>query len=165
MKEKQQQNIEKFIEIVKDVRICMMITIEKNAEYLSSRPMAVSSISEDGAMWFFTKASSHKVEEINSRKSVAIAIADERSSNYLMINGTANLLNDKEKMKELWASKLTEWFPLGLEDPDMILIRVIPLEINYWDSISSKMILLFNILKAKGPGQLYSAGENVAITL
>ena len=165
MKVEQQQNIEKFIDMVKDVRICMMITNEKDAEHLSGRPMAINKIDDDGTMWFFTKASSHKVEELNDRKSVAIAIANEGNSNYLMINGTANLVNDKAKMKELWGSLMNAWFPLGLKDPDMTLIKVIPEEVNYWDSNSSKMILLFNMLKAIVTGKEYSATEHGTITL
>ena len=74
MKVEQQQNIEKFIDMVKDVRICMMITNEKDAEHLSGRPMAINKIDDDGTMWFFTKASSHKVDEINESKNVAFCI-------------------------------------------------------------------------------------------
>ena len=52
-------------------------------------------------MWLFTKASSYKVEEIETSKKVSIAIDNESSQNYLMILGTATLANEKSKMKEL----------------------------------------------------------------
>jgi hypothetical protein len=35
MKKMENENIEKFIEMVKDSRVCMLITSEKNAENLS----------------------------------------------------------------------------------------------------------------------------------
>jgi len=64
MKQDHNQNVEKLIEMVKGVRVCMFITNEQNTENLSGRPMSISKIDDDGAMWFFTKASSYKVDEI-----------------------------------------------------------------------------------------------------
>ena len=40
MKQEQNQNIEKLIEMVKDVRVCMLLTIEKNAENLSVKKVS-----------------------------------------------------------------------------------------------------------------------------
>jgi len=165
MKEITNQHIEKLVEMVKDVRICMLITNEKNADNISGRPMGISKIDEDGTMWFFTKASSYKVDEIEESKKVSIAITNESSNNYLMIHGTATLVNDKTKMKELWSAIMKAWFPLGLDDPDMTLIKVTPNEVNYWDSSSSKMVVLFNILKAIVTGKEYSEGEHGKIDL
>jgi len=159
------QHVEKLVEMVKDVRVCMFITNETNAENLSGRPMGINKIDEDGTMWFFTKASSFKVEEIEAIKKVSIAIANESSQNYLMIHGSATLVNDKNKMKELWSSIMKAWFPLGLDDPDMTLIKVVPNEVNYWDSSSSKMVVLFNMLKAIVTGEEYSEGEHGKINL
>ena len=165
MKEITNQHIEKLVEMVKDVRICMLITNEKNADNISGRPMGISKIDEDGTMWFFTKASSYKVDEIEESKKVSIAITNESSNNYLMIHGTATLVNDKTKMKELWSAIMKAWFPLGLDDPDMTLIKVVPNEVEYWDSSSSKMVVLFNMLKAIVTGKEYKEGEHGKINL
>ena len=165
MKQEHTQNVEKFIEMAKGVLTCMLITNEKNAENISGRPMSISKIDDDGSIWFFTKASSPKVDEIEESKKVSIAIINESSSNYLMIHGTANMVNDKSKMKELWSAILKAWFPLGLDDPDMTLIKVIPNEVNYWESSSSKMVVLFNLLKAIATGKEYAEGEHGKISL
>lgn len=165
MKEAQNKNVEKLIEMVKDVRVCMLITNEKNAENLSGRPMSISKIEDDGSMWFFTKESSYKVDEIEDSRKVSIAITNESSNNYLMIHGSATLVNDKSKMAELWSPVLKAWFTRGLDDPDMILIKVAPSEVNYWDSSSSKMVILFNMLKAIVTGKEYEEGEHGKISL
>ncbi|MCY7409487.1 MAG: pyridoxamine 5'-phosphate oxidase family protein, partial [Chitinophagales bacterium] len=102
MKEIINQHVEKLVEMVKGVRVCMLITKEQNVENLSGRPMGINKIDDDGTIWFFTKASSPKVDEIVESKKVSIAITNESSNNYLMIHGTATLVNDKSKMKELW---------------------------------------------------------------
>lgn len=165
MKEEINKNVEKLIEMVKGVRVCMLLTNERNAENLSGRPMSISKIDDDGNIWFFTKSSSYKVDEIEESKKVSIAITNESSNNYLMIHATAKLVNDKTKMKELWSSILKAWFPLGLDDPDMTLIKVTPNEVNYWDSSSSKMVVLFNMLKAIVTGKEYAEGEHGKINL
>lgn len=165
MKKTHNQNIEKLIEMVKDVRICMLITNEKKAENLSGRPMSIAKIDDDGTMWFFTKESSYKVNEIEESKKVSIAITNESTNNYLMINGTATLTSDKTKMAALWNSIMKAWFPLGLDDPDMALIKVVPNEVNYWDSSSNKMVVLFNMLKAIVTGKEYDEGEQGKISL
>jgi len=165
MKQEHNQNVEKLIEMAKGVRSCMLITKENNTENLYGRPMGINKIDEDGTMWFFTKASSGKVEEIEENKKVSIAITNESSNNYLMIHGAATMVNDKAKMKELWSSILKVWFPLGLEDPDMTLIKVVPIEVEYWDSSSSKMVVLFNMLKAIVTGKEYAEGEHGKISL
>lgn len=165
MQQEDNQNVKKLIEMVKGARICMLLTNEQNAENLSGRPMGINKIDDDGTMWFFTKASSEKVYEIQKSKNVSIAITNESSNNYLMIHGTATLVSDKSKMKELWGSIMKAWFPLGLDDPDMTLIKVIPSEVNYWDSSSSKMVVLFNMLKAIVTGKEYAEGEHGIINL
>lgn len=151
--------------MVKDVLSCMLITNEKNAENPSGRPMGINKIDDDGTMWFFTKASSYKIEEIEESKKVSIAITSESNNNYLMIHGIAILVNDKTKMKELWSTILKVWFPLGLDDTDMALIKVTPKEVNYWDSSSNKMVVLFNMLKAIVTGKEYAEGEHGKINL
>jgi len=165
MKQKDNQNVEKLIEMVKGVRTCMLITNEMNADNISGRPMSISKIDDDGIIWFFTKASSPKVDEIEESKKVSIAITNESSNNYLMIHGTATLVNDKSKMAALWSAIMKAWFPLGLDDPDMTLIKVVPDEVNYWDSSSSKMVVLFNLLKALVTGKEYAEGEHGKINL
>jgi len=165
MKSENNQNIEKLIEMVKESKVCMLITREKNDENLSGRPMTISKIDDGGNLWFFTAASSYKIDELEENKKVSISITNESNNNYLMINGTGNLVKDKSKMKELWSPILKAWFPLGLEDPDMILIKVTPKEVNYWDSSSSKMVVLFNMIKAIVSGKVYDEGEHGKINL
>jgi len=165
MQEVRNQDVEKLVELVKGVSVCMFITQEKNAAHISGRPMGINKIDDDGTMWFFTKASSEKVDEIEESKKVSISITNESIQNYLMIHGTATFVNDKEKMKSLWSSIMKAWFPLGLEDPDMTLIKVKPNEVNYWDSSSSKMVVLFHMIKAIVSGKEYAEGEHGKINL
>jgi general stress protein 26 len=165
MKEELNQDVSKLVELVKDVQTCMLITIEKSSEHLSGRPMGISKIEEDGTMWFFTKMSSQKVDEIEDNKQISLAIISESKNIYLMINGIAKLSYDYGKMKELWSPAMKVWFPQGIDDPELIMIRVTPNEASYWDHSASKMVVAFNMVKALVTGKEYSEGKHGRIKL
>lgn len=69
-------------------------------------------------------------------------------------------MRDKEKAKELWKPLLKAWFPKGLEDPDLALLKVSVESAEYWDAPSSKMVQIAGIAKAAVTGQRYQGGEN-----
>jgi len=48
-----------------------------------------------------------------------------------VINGTADLVKDKAKIKELWSLLGKSWFTLDLKDPDMTLSKATRNEVNY----------------------------------
>jgi len=159
------QPIAKLIEMLKGIHVGMLITREKNAEDLSGRPMGINTIDADGTMWFFTKTSSLKVAELEANPRISIAIMSESSNTYLMIDGLATLVYDKTKTEALWSPMMKVWFPKGISDPDIVLISVVPKEVNYWDGSSSKMVVLFNMLKAVVTGTEYAEGEQGTIKL
>ncbi|WP_018341985.1 pyridoxamine 5'-phosphate oxidase family protein [Cytophaga aurantiaca] len=165
MKEELNQDVSKLVELVKDVKTCMLITIEKYTENLSGRPMGISHVEEDGTMWFFTKMSSPKVDEIEQNAQISLAIISESKNVYLMINGNARLSYDYSKMKEFWSPIMKAWFPMGIDDPELILIKVIPTEASYWDSSSNKMVVAFNMVKALVTGKEYNEGKHGKINL
>lgn len=165
MKTEHTKHVAKLVELVKEVRTCMLITIEKYTEHLSGRPMGISQIEEDGTMWFFAKMSSQKVDEIEQNMQISLAIMSESKNIYLMVNGTATLSYDYGKMKELWNPMMKIWFPLGIDDPEVLLIKVIPTEASYWDNSSSKMVVALNMVKAFVTGKEYNEGEHGRIAL
>jgi general stress protein 26 len=154
-----EQNIEKFIKLIKNTRVCMLISDEKDEEYLSGRPMAISDVDENGNIWFFTKERFHWVDELEENKMVSLAIINESDNTYLMVHGDASLSDDQEKMKELWNPSMKAWYPKGLDEQDIILLKVTPEDVHYWDNDSNNMVVLFKMVKAILKGEEFSGGE------
>lgn len=77
-----------------------------------------------------------------------------------MSQGNATLVEHISKLKVLQSYIVKEWLPRGLEETDIILIKVTPKEVNYQTSSSSKMVDLFNILKAIVTEKVYGEGEH-----
>jgi general stress protein 26 len=158
------ENMEKFISMMKEANICMMITTEKKSDHPSGRPMAINQIEQDGSIWFFSKETAKVTDELEEERLVSLAIINESTDTYLMIYGEAILSDDKEKMKALWKPVLKAWFPKGLDDPDMKLIKVLPTSVDYWDNDSSKMIKLLDMAKSMVQGKQYHSGERGKLT-
>lgn len=159
MQAPENKSIDKLVEMVKDIRTCMFMTNPETAGSLAGRPMAVNTVDDDGTLWFFTKESSTKAEQIEADSKVSLAIVDDSNGIYLMINGIANLTQDKTKMEELWNPYVKAWFPNGLEDPELMLIKVTPKDANYWDSSSNTMVEIYHTLKAIVTGTVSNEGE------
>lgn len=129
--------------------------------------MATQKAEFDGTLWFFTRASSPKVDEVEQSHNVNLSYAALDSNTYVSVTGTASLVRDAAKAKELWNPILKAWFPKGLEDPDLALLHVTVQKAEFWDSPSSTMVHIAGFVKAIATGQAYkpSAGEHQKISL
>ncbi|AEI51592.1 pyridoxamine 5'-phosphate oxidase family protein [Runella slithyformis] len=153
-----------FKEMVKDIRIAMLCTITSEG-YIHSRPMGTSDVDEEGNIWFFTSESSQKINEVEDNSNVSVCYADPDDNTYVCVMGTAQIVHDRKKIDELWNPALKIWFPEGKEDPEIVLIKIDPISAEYWDSSSSKMVVLFNMAKALVTGKEYDEGEYGKINL
>lgn len=161
-----ENDVQKLGKLIKDVKIAMMTTIDRDGT-LRSRPMATQKTEFDGTLWFFTHASSPKVEEVEESQHVNLSYAAPDSNTYVSVTGNATLVRDQTKAKDLWNPILKAWFPKGLEDPDLALLHVVVEKAEYWDSPSSTMVQIAGFVKALATGKAYkpSPGEHEKITL
>ena len=58
-------------------------------------------------------------------------------------------------MKELWNPIHKAWFPKGVDDPNLGLLRVDIEKAEYWDPPSSKVVQLIGFAKAIVTGKAY----------
>ncbi|OUL30754.1 pyridoxamine 5'-phosphate oxidase family protein [Nostoc sp. 106C] len=133
----QNQHIHKLRGLIQDIGCGMLTTVDEDGS-LHSRPMdKTSDIQSDGTIWFFTNASTHKVFEIEHRQHVNISFTSPNEPRYVSISGIAELVKDRNKMQELWKPELQAWFPQGLDESDIALLKVKINRADYWDSQSS----------------------------
>lgn len=164
MNNEQQENLQKLIEKIKDIKITMMTTMEEDGS-LRSRPMRHSEVKDDGAIWFFTEYISGKSQEIKNDSHVNLGYSNPDDEVYVSVSGRATLSRDKAKIDELWSPVLKAWFPNGKDDPNIGLIRVSIDKAEYWDSPSSTMVHLYGMAKAVLTGERADPGENKKINL
>jgi len=160
-----ENDLEKLRELVKDIDFCMLTTVDEGGD-LHSRPMSSNGdIDEDGDLWFFTSASSHKVSEIEKLPKVNVSFADPDNQRYVSVSGTAQLVRDREKIDELWRPEFKIWFPEGKEDPEVALLRVNLEKAEYWDSPSSTIGYALSFVSSLVTGKQPDLGENRKVNL
>jgi len=131
------EQIQKLRELIKDIDYGMFTTVDDDGS-LHSYPMSTSDeINFDGTLWFFTYAKSHKVSEIEHHQQVNVSFSSPDQQRFVSLSGTAELVKDRDKMRELWKPELQTWFPKGLDEADIALLKVNINKANYWESRSS----------------------------
>ena len=59
---------------------------------------------------------------------------------------------------------MNAWFADGKDDPKILLIHAKPIDAEYWDHSSSKIVMFFNMIKSAVTGN-YSEGEHAKLKL
>ena len=139
-----QEAIAKVKDLAKAADICLFTTNLTQLP-LSTRPMAAQQVDDEGNVWFFSGKDSNKNDEIDKDNRVQLFFANKSKSEYLSIYGEAAEFTDKEKAKEMWTPLAKAWFHDGVDDPNLSLIKVTPVEAYYWDTKSNKAVSLLKI--------------------
>jgi general stress protein 26 len=157
---------EKLGELIKEIGIAMLTTVAADG-HLRSRPMGYQHPRGhwDGKLYFFTHASTPKVDEVEHEHQVNVSFANPQKQDYVSVSGTARVSRDKAKMAELWNPFLKTWFPDGLEDPQIALLVIDVEAAEYWDSPSSAVVHLYGVVKATLTGTPPAPGENEKIDM
>ena len=82
--------------------VAMMTTVEADG-CLRSRPMAARDLDHHGSLWFFTRASDPKADEVMRDQHVNLSYASQEENRYVSVSGRAQILRDAAKAKELWS--------------------------------------------------------------
>ncbi len=154
----------KLVELIRKVKFTMLTTTEADGS-LRSRPMTM--LDEDLAeeLWFFVGSNSGAVAEIKADSQANLAFADTSSNVYVSLSGTADVVRDRKKAEELWNPIYKAWFPDGLDDPNLALLRVRATEAEYWDSPDSKVVQAVGFVKALVTGKEADGGKNEKVAL
>jgi general stress protein 26 len=94
---------------------------------------------------------------------VGLAFADTRGQKYLSVSGTAEILSDRDKMKELWAIPAKVWWKT-LDNPNLRLINITPVAAEYWDA-PGNLISDLSVAFALVTGGYPKAGEHKKVPL
>lgn len=159
-----EQDLARLGELIADIKIAMLTTRDDDGT-LRSRPMGTQSADEfDGTLYFFTNADSHKALEVEDNRAVNVAYSQPGSQKYASLSGNATVTQNRDQLEAHWTPALKVWFPEGLEDPKLALIRVDVSKAEFWDS-PSKPVLLLAMAKAAITGTRAEVGDDKQLNL
>ena len=73
------------------------------------------------------------------------------------------MVRDRAKAKELWSEEQRIWFPGGIDDPDLALLKVKVEQAEYWDKPTSAMVAAQGLVRAVAD-ETPDLGENEKLT-
>lgn len=153
-----EEGLKKIASLLKGIHIAMINTVAADGS-ISSRPMAVQDKTFDGKLWFLTRVTSEKVEEIHQDQHVTLTLTDTSDAKYLVLKGRASVNQDRARIGELWNSMYKAWFPKGESDPEIAVLRVDVAEAEYWEASSSSLVRGARYLAAAVTGGKTAIGE------
>jgi len=133
--------VAKLNELIQGIDFAMLTTIRTDGS-VHSCPMATQNVDADGVIWFFSDSNTEKVEAVRTDPRVNLAYCDAGSQRYVSIAGRCELVRDHAKAKQLWNPLYRTWFAKGLDDPNLILLKIHVLEAEYWHAPEGRMLEL-----------------------
>ena len=142
---------QKFRDLLSEFETAVLIT-HGPGDHWRARPMAIAEVDGNGDVWFLTSRESAKVHEIGRDTEVQVVCQNGWTS-CVSLRGRATLERDPIKIHALWRAAYRVWFPLGVNDPDIILIHVTGEEGEYWDNQGvNRLTYAFQAVKAMATG-------------
>lgn len=156
------QKRETLRKIVNDASAAFLVTRGTDGEGMHGRPMATAQVDEDfTSIWFATSRDSGKVEEINADPRVYLGYTNGSGSEWASINGRATIVDDRDKVHELWSPLWRNWWE-SADDPNIVLIEVFPDHAEYWDS-GSRLVMFAKMAVAAVTGKKLPDGEHETV--
>ncbi len=140
-----------------------MLTTSAEDGTLMSRPMALQEVEFDGDLWFFSARDSRKAGHVAAQPHVNVTVSS--ASTWVSLTGTASVVTDPAKKRELWNAGIEAWFPDGRDSEKVVLLRVEGESAEYWDTPGGRVATAISYVKAKLTGSRAAVGDDVKIDL
>lgn len=143
--------------LIKKIGTAMFVT--RDGDGLEGRPLQAYPDHDAGLVFFMTDAE-HIISQVTNDPRVLLSFAGTGSNDYVAIDGTVSVSNDRAKIKDLW----TVWakaFWDSPEDPKIRLLVFTPGHARYWDApnkLVSTLAMVASVVAGTKP-QLGKAGD------
>jgi general stress protein 26 len=158
------RSIQQLRRLLKGMPIGMLTTQTLNGDS-HARPMLVHDVDESGWLWFVTDRHSRKACELSQNPHATIAFQSKKGDRYISVQGTAVVVSDDVKLKEVWNPTLRSWFPRGRRDPEIVLVAVRVARAEYWLVPRTRLVRATAIVKAAVTGKRHEAGKHGVLDL
>ncbi len=111
-------------------KTCALITVDDEGRP-RVRVMDPFEPEPDFTIWFGTNPKSRKVDQIKNNPKVTLYYLENNNAGYVMIQGTAELVNDKTEKETRWKNEWEAFYPN--KPHDYLLIKVTP---NWMEVVS-----------------------------
>jgi len=133
-------------ERIAGIRVAMLTTIADDGR-LHSRPMISQEGPTDGSLWFFVNGTSPMALGLELQPSLNLSYVNETTNCYVSVVGKGRLVYSQERIRTMWTPVVATWFPDGVNDENLTMIRVDVDEADYWDGSAGRFIRLAGFVR------------------
>lgn len=127
-------------------------------------PMSTKKVDENGHIWFLSDKHSTHNANIQRDEEIHLFYAKPMSMEFMNVYGTAEILDDKNIISELYQKSDDNWFD-GENDPNITAIKVTPKDAHYWDTKNNMLISLFKMGIGAITGEKTDLGDEGKLTI
>lgn len=128
-------------EIIDSIRIGLLTTVDLDGS-LHTRPLETLRCDADGTLWFFTDHESPKSGELARDARVSVGYCEPSKNVYAVVTGRARILRDRTLVEQLWTPAQRAWYPRGVADERLSILRVSLERAEYWQTPGKASYLL-----------------------
>jgi general stress protein 26 len=151
-------DIDRVWTLINDIPVAMVVTHDGQGQHMRARPMAMRLAREEGAIYFLTDVDAPKADEIRGNETVCLALADNRSQKYVSITGHAEIIDDRDRVKEIRSIYDRAFWP-AKNDPRIRILRVTPESAEFWEG-AGMVVTAVKLVAAIASGARMNVGEN-----
>lgn len=144
--------------LIESIRIGLLTTVGPDGS-LHTRPVETLRCDGDGTLWFFTDHESAKAHELLHDRRVSVGYSEPSKKIYVAVMGRARILRDRALAAELWTVDQRAWYPDGLDDEHLSILRVAPERAEYWET-PGRVSYVFAALTAAVTGKPATVGQD-----
>lgn len=161
-----QKKLDELYDLIDDMEIALMTTRRPDGS-LVTRPMATQERGPLADLWFVTNRETHKVDEIEADPNVCLGYYDNDSREWVSVSGTAALVVDRDRIRDVYAPDWKAYFEDeggdrdgGPDDPRLALICVDAQSVHYMKAKFSRPRALFELARGMVTGDAAELGRN-----
>ena len=147
---------------IEDSRTAMLTMCDAQGQ-LSSQPMTVIEMDANGCLWMLVSNSGHTARMApggGGMDTVNLAFSDESNSTFTSITARASLDHDRQRKESLWSVMARPWFPEGVDDPNLAVLRLEPVKAEIWDGPDSTVLRLIAMAASVVAGKPLGLGDH-----
>ena len=141
-----EDGIKRLRRLTKDIKFCMLTTVDETG-VLRSRPMTIQQMEVNGDIWMLIGKNTGAAAAVAHNDYVNASFANNCGDVAVSVYGRAKLLVDRKKMDELWEPIHQIRFPQGIDDPNLLLLKIEVESAEHWDARHRVLWTLFKRIK------------------
>jgi general stress protein 26 len=151
-------DIDRVWALIHDIPVAMVITHDGQGQHMRARPMAMRPARAESAIYFLTDVDAPKADEIRRNETVCLALADNRNQKYVSITGQAEIIDDRNRVEEIWSVYDKAFWP-DKNDPRIRILRVTPESAEFWEG-AGMVVTAVKLVAAIASGERMNVGAN-----